>query len=107
MNRRERRAKGLNKKEKAIMIKQSDLDKIKEEAYHEAVARAKLEAFIEMLYLPLNLLREDYGFTKEMLSKYTEDLIDLIESWEHDTITIEDMVKDIKDITGFEIKRKE
>ena len=57
MNRQERRQNGVQDKEKAIMLKLSDIEKIKQ----EATERATNTAFTLMLGIPAVIIRDKYS----------------------------------------------
>lgn len=77
MNRAERRRQG-KEKDKVYYLKQSEINAIKEEAVKEAVGKA----FALMYYIPTMVLRDKWGFGKERLGRFADQVTDMYESYD-------------------------
>lgn len=106
MNRQQRRQKkkeGVQpKKEPVINIKYSDLVKIKKEAAKEAGEIALLL----MLSIPVTVLHDKWGFGKVRIDRFTDQVLDLYDSFEKDYVTLEDLQQCLLEEAGITIERK-
>lgn len=103
MNRQERRRLGIKRKDPMISIKQSDIDRMKEEATEKG---CKL-AFGLMLAVPAMVIHDHYG---ELMKKdgRVERLIDLCmdtyKCYEEGYVTLKELAQILKNEAGVEIK---
>lgn len=106
MNRQQRRQKNKEgiqpKKEPVINIKYSDLQKIKKEAAQEAGEIALLL----MLSIPVTVLHDKWGFGKIRIERFTDQVLDLYDSFEKDYVTLEDLKQCLLEEAGITIERK-
>jgi hypothetical protein len=106
LNRQQRRQKkkeGVQpKKEPVINIKYSDLVKIKKEAAKEAGEIALLL----MLSIPVTVLHDKWGFGKVRIDRFTDQVLDLYDSFEKDYVTLEDLQQCLLEEAGITIERK-
>ena len=78
------------------------LRKIKRDASREASGIA----FTLLLAFPLMVLSDKYGWEREQLDEFADQLGDLYRSFESGLITIDDIHRALKDEFGIEIKLK-
>ena len=103
MNRQERRRLGVKKKDPMISIKQSDIDRMKEEAAEKGCKMA----FNLMLAVPAMVIHDHYG---ELMKKNgrVERFIDLCMNtyrcYEEGYVTLKELAQILKDEAGVEIK---
>lgn len=103
MNRQERRRLGIKRKDSMISIKQSDIDRMKEEVTEKG---CKL-AFGLMLAVPAMVIHDHFG---ELMRKEgrVERFVDLCTEqyrcFEEGYVTIEDLGKILKDEAGVEFE---
>lgn len=104
MNRAERRkaqkAGQPVKKDPMISIKSSDITRMKREATKEAAG----VAFSLMLGLPAMVLRDKYGFGKTRLERFTDQVLELYDSFGRGYITLQDVLDTIQEETGVDIE---
>ena len=100
MNRAERRRQG-KEKDKVYYLKQSEINAIKEEAVKEAVGKA----FALMYYIPTMVLRDKWGFGKERLGRFADQVTDMYESYDLGYISFEDMCTTIYEETGVQLMK--
>lgn len=106
MNRAERR-KSQNKghavsKEPVINIKYSDIQNIKKEAAKEAGEIALLL----MLSIPVTVLHDKWGFGKVRIERFTDQVLDLYDSFEKDYVTLDDLKQCLLKEAGITIERR-
>nr|DAM64753.1 MAG TPA: hypothetical protein [Caudoviricetes sp.] len=103
MNRQERRRLGIKRKDPMVSIKQSDIDRMKEEATEKGCKFA----FGLMLAVPAMVIHDHYG---ELMKKdgRVERLIDLCmdtyKCYEEGYVTLKELAQILKDEAGVEIK---
>lgn len=103
MNRQERRRLGILKKDPMISIKQSDINRMKQEATEKGCKFA----FNLMLAIPAMVIHDKYG---QLMRKdgRVEKFVDLCmyeyKCYEEGYITLEELAKCLKDEAGVEIK---
>ncbi|MBO5100591.1 MAG: hypothetical protein J6B63_04705 [Treponema sp.] len=102
MNRAERRRiTKENQKNPTLNIKVSDINKNKETATKDAVN----EAVSLMLSIPVMVLHDKYGFGKKRLQKFTDQCLELFDSFNKGYVSFEDLINTLKEETGVEVKR--
>lgn len=89
-------------KEATYTLKQSDIDRIKKDATDDAVGKA----LILMLGLPCMALRDKFGFGKIRLERFTDETLDLFDSFNKGYITFEDCLNCLQEETGISIAEK-
>lgn len=99
MNRAERRRNKLEKP-KVYTLTDEQIKQIKQDAIDDATNKA----FGAMLGLPLLALRDTFGFGKERLSRFMDDLINKYDSFERGYITLEDLINTAQEETGIKIE---
>lgn len=107
MNREERRraAKaGLPaKKEPIINIKAGDVTRMKQDASREAADMA----FLLMLGLPVMVLHDKFGFGPVRCERFTDQVLELYDSFEKGYVTLEDIHLALKEETGITLVSEE
>ena len=88
-------------KEPVINIKYSDIQKIKKEAAKEAGEIALLL----MLSIPVTVLHDKWGFGKVRIERFTDQVLDLYDSFEKDYVTLEDLKQCLLEEAGITIER--
>lgn len=78
-------------------------DRRKEEK--KAVDIAREQAFIMMIAIPINILASDYWekSAKKRIPEFTDKVVSLYEAVQQGVVTYEEMVDDIKRLSGMEI----
>lgn len=102
MNRQERRRLGIKRKDPMISIKQSDIDRMKEEATEKG---CKL-AFGLMLAVPAMVIHDHYGelMKKEgRVEKFVDLCMEEYKCYEEGYITLEELAKCLKDEANIEV----
>lgn len=102
MNRQERRRQKLDCKPKTYILTDTQIAQIKS----DAVAQASSKAFVAMLGLPLVALRK-FGFGKERLERFEEELLRQYRCFEQGYITLEELKQIIRDETDMEVSENE
>lgn len=102
MNRQERRRQKLDSKPKTYTLTDAQIKQIKA----DEVGQASSRAFIAMLGLPLVSLRK-FGFGKERLERFEEELLRQYRCFEQGYITLEELKHIIRDETGIEVSENE
>lgn len=100
MNRAQRRAAGVTTREPTYMLNRAQVEKIKEDATREAISRA----FILFMGLSLNALRDEFGWGAVRLTRFSDKVLDLYDSFNAGYITLDDCLNVIKDETGVDFK---
>ena len=96
MNRAQRRKSGITTKNPTYMLIASQIKKIKEDASNEAM----IKAFVVMMGLSLNALRDEFDWGKVRLTRFSDKVLDLLDSLNRGYITFDDCLNVIKDETG-------
>ncbi len=102
MNRQERRRLGIKKKDPMISIKQSDIDRMKEEATEKG---CKL-AFNLMLALPSMVIHDKFGQLMKKdgrVEKFVDLCMEQYRCYEEGYVGLEELAKLLKDEAGVEI----
>lgn len=105
MSRAERRRIGIHHKDPMISIKQSDIDRMKQ----EATAKGAKIAFALMLALPVMVIHDKFGMLmkKEGREKrFAELCMEQYKCYEEDYVTIEELIQLLKDEADVEIDYK-
>ena len=103
MNRQERRGLGIKRKDPMVSIKQSDIDRMKEEATEKG---CKL-AFGLMLAVPAMVIHDHYGELMKKdgrVSRFVDLCMEQYKYYEEGYITLEELAKCLKDEAGVEIE---
>jgi len=103
MNRQERRRLGIKRKDPMISIKQSDIDRMKEEATEKG---CKL-AFNLMLALPAMVIHDKFGSLMKKdgrLERFVDMCMEEYKCYEEGYVTLEDMAKILKDEAGINLE---
>ena len=105
MNRAERRKaekKGqVVPKEAVINIKSSDVHQMKVEAAKNAAETA----FLLMLSIPMSVLHDKHGWGKVRCERFTDQVLELYDSFNKDYVTLDDLEKCLWDEAGIKIER--
>lgn len=96
MNRAQRRQAGVMTKSPTYMLNSDQVKKIKEDAANEAMTKA----FILMMGLSLNALRDGFDWGAVRLSRFSDKVLDLLDSFNKGYITFDDCLNVIKEETG-------
>lgn len=102
MNRQERRRLGIKRKDPMVSIKQSDIDRMKEEATGKG---CKL-AFNLMLEIPAMVIHDHYGELMKKdgrVSRFVDLCMEQYKCYEEGYITLEELAKCLKDEAGVEV----
>jgi hypothetical protein len=103
MNRQERRRLGIKKKDPMVSIKQSDIDRMKEEATEKGCKMA----FNLMLAVPAMVIHDKLGslMKKEgRVEKFVDLCMEEYKCYEEGYVRVDEMAKILKDEAGVEIK---
>ena len=103
MNRQERRRLGIKRKDPMISIKQSDIDRMKEEATEKG---CKL-AFNLMLAVPAMVIHDKFGSLMKKdgrLERFVDMCMEEYKCYEEGYVTLEDMAKILKDEAGINLE---
>lgn len=102
MNRQERRRLGIKKKDPMVSIKQSDIDRMKEEATEKGCKFA----FGLMLAIPVMVIHDKFGSLMKKESR-VEKFVDLCmeeyKCYEEGYVRLDEMAKILKEEAGVEI----
>ena len=96
MNRAQRRKSGITTKNPTYMLNASQIKKIKEDASNEAM----IKAFVVMMGLSLNALRDEFDWGKVRLTRFSDKVLDLLDSLNRGYITFDDCLNVIKTKPG-------
>jgi len=103
MNRQERRRLGIKRKDPMVSIKQSDIDRMKEEATEKG---CKL-AFNLMLAVPAMVIHDKFGSLMKKdgrLERFVDMCMEEYKCYEEGYVTLEDMAKILKDEAGIKLE---
>lgn len=103
MNRQERRRLGIRKKDPMVSIKQSDIDRMKEEAAEKGCKMA----FNLMLVIPSMVIHDKFGSLMKKdgrLERFVDMCMEEYKCYEEGYVTLEDMAKILEDEAGIKIK---
>lgn len=103
MNRQERRRLGIKKKDPMVSIKQSDIDRMKEEATEKGCKMA----FNLMLAVPAMVIHDKFGslMKKEgRVEKFVDLCMEEYKCYEEGYVRLDEMAKILKDEARVEIK---
>ncbi|MGN1399395.1 MAG: hypothetical protein ACI4WG_05310 [Erysipelotrichaceae bacterium] len=98
MNRAQRRKSGVVTKNPVYTLNVSQIKKIKDDAANEAM----IKAFILMMGLSLNALRDEFDWGAVRLSRFSDKVLDLLDSLNKGYITFDDCLNMIKKETGID-----
>lgn len=102
MNRQERRRRGILRKDPMVSIKQSDIDRMKEEATEKGCKFA----FVLMLAIPAMVIHDKFGslMKKEgRVEKFVDLCMKQYKCYEEGYITLEELAKCLKDEANIEV----
>ena len=104
MNRAERRRLKRNQEKgnATYTLRNEDVTRIKQDAAQEAIDKA----FISMLGLPVMVLHDQYGWGKKRLSDFMDCVLEQLDSFNKDFITLDDLWKTIEKETGVKLIEK-
>ena len=103
MNRQERRRLGIKRKDPMVSIKQSDIDRMKEEATEKG---CKI-AFNLMLAVPAMVIHDKFGslMKKEgRVEKFVDLCMEEYKCYEEGYVRLDEMAKILKEEAGVEIE---
>lgn len=103
MNRQERRRLGIKRKDPMVSIKQSDIDRMKEEATEKGCKMA----FNLMMAVPAMVIHDKFGslMKKEgRVEKFVNLCMEEYKCYEEGYVRLDEMAKILKDEAGIEIK---
>ena len=95
-NRKARRQSKIQGKPKVYTLNEFQIKQLKEKAVKESTYKA----FIIMMGLPLMVLHDKFGFGKTRLTKFSDEIFGLYDSYEKEYVTLEDIIKTIEEETG-------
>lgn len=95
MNREQRRKAGIPAG-KTYTLNESQIQKIKDDVVKDAMS----QAFVFMMGLSLNALRDEFDWGKIRLTRFSDKVLDLLDSVNKGYISFYDCLKVIKDETG-------
>lgn len=96
MNRAQRRQAGIPAKSPVYTLNGDQIKKIKEDAANEAMAKA----FVLMMGLSLNALRDGFDWGTVRLTRFSDKVLDLLDSFNKGYISFDDCLNTIKKETG-------
>lgn len=102
MNRQERRRLGIKRKDPMVSIKQSDIDRMKEEATEKGCKFA----FGLMLAVPAMVIHDHYGELMKKdgrVEKFVDLCMEQYKCYEEGYITLEELAKCLKDEADIEV----
>lgn len=99
MNRQERRKQKISAKPKTYTLTDGQISKLKADAVKEASEKA----FIAMLGLPLLALRDEFGFGRGRLERFTNKLLEEYRCFDEGYVGLDELKQVIKDETGLDI----
>lgn len=103
MNRQERRRLGIKRKDPMVSIKQSDIDRMKEEATEKGCKMA----FNLMMAVPAMVIHDKFGslMKKEgRVEKFVDLCMEEYKCYEEGYVRLDEMAKILKEEAGVEIK---
>lgn len=103
MNRQERRRLGIKRKDPMISIKQSDIDRMKEEATEKGCKMA----FNLMLAVPAMVIHDKFGslMKKEgRVEKFVDICMEEYKCYEEGYVRLDEMAKILKEEAGVELE---
>jgi hypothetical protein len=103
MNRQERRRLGIKRKDPMVSIKQSDIDRMKEEATEKGCKFA----FGLMLAIPVMVIHDKFGslMKKEgRVEKFVDLCMEEYKCYEEGYVRLDEMAKILKEEAGVEIE---
>lgn len=103
MNRQERRRLGIKRKDPMVSIKQSDIDRMKEEATEKGCKFA----FGLMLAIPVMVIHDKFGslMKKEgRVQKFVDLCMEEYKCYEEGYVRLDEMAKILKEEAGVEIE---
>lgn len=80
--------------------KKNQIRKIKDQATDEAAKRA----FVQMLGLPLIVLHDKFGYGKQRLERFIDELLKQYEEFDEGRITLDDLLETIETETGVKVE---
>lgn len=100
MNRQQRRAAGIPSKDPARMMRQSDIDRIRQQALLDASA----EAMALLFSLVIDVMHERYGWGRKRLGDLCEALADKWSEVDSGSMTLKDYQDYVYKMTGVKFK---
>lgn len=103
MNRQERRRLGIKRKDPMVSIKQSDIDRMKEEATEKGCKMA----FNLMMAIPVMVIHDKFGslMKKEgRVEKFVDLCMEEYKCYEEGYVRLDEMAKILKEEAGVEIE---
>lgn len=88
------------KKEPVYNIKASQLENMVIEKGEELAKEATNNVLLSLLYLPLMVLRDQYGFGKKRMTEFADYLLQAYEDYENDYFPIEEVERMIYEEVG-------
>lgn len=88
------------KTEAVYYMKASQIENMVEERAKEMAERATRNVFLSLLYLPLMVLRDKYGFGKKRMAEFADYLLQACKDYEDDYFPIEEVERMIYEETG-------
>lgn len=100
MNRQQRRAAGIPSKDPARMMRQSDIDRIQQQAQLDAAS----ESMALLFSLVIEVMHDRYGWGRKRLGDLCEDLVDEWTKVDESKMSLEDYQDYVYQMTGVEFK---
>lgn len=100
MNRQQRRAAGIPSKDPARMMRQSDIDRIRQQAQLDAAS----ESMALLFSLVIEVMHDRYGWGRKRLGDLCEDLVDEWTKVDERKMSLEDYQDYVYQMTGVEFK---
>ncbi len=102
MNRAQRRQAGISKPVASYTLNSQQIQKIKEDASNEAM----IKAFVVMMGLSLNALRDVFDFGPVRMARFSDKVLDLFDSVNKGFISFDDCLDVIKKETGVDFVKE-
>lgn len=99
MNRAERRRLGAQK-DPTVVVLESEIKRREDVARDEGIT----VGFELMLAMPIMVLRDKHGFTKEQSEEFVEEVLEVYRAMNADYVTLEDLRATLWEEAGIEIK---
>lgn len=99
MNRQQRRAAGIPSKDPARMMRQSDIDRIQQQAQLDAAS----ESMALLFSLVIEVMHDRYGWGRKRLGDLCEDLVDEWTKVDESKMSLEDYQDYVYQMTGVEL----
>ena len=100
MNRQQRRAAKMGHSDPARMMRQSDIDRIRQQAQVDAAS----ESMAMLFSLVIEVMHSQYGWGKKRLGDLCEALVDEYNTFDESKMSLEDYQEYVYQMTGVKFK---